>query len=930
VRTTDPKQTLFELEDYLVLTAVLLLPWAFGGVEIWAYRTAAFLLVASGAWASWKRGLRGWGLDRRQRWLAPAGLLGLWAAFQLVPLPPRAVQMLSPTAHGFYEEAYPGYPDAATKDPLSAIEEAALRAVPEAAGRPLPADPETLPISVPACLGDRWRPLSMQPSATEERWFWYLALLVGFLVVRERVGDRRRFRAYRWALFALFGALALFALVQAQTWNGKIYWLRPVLIAAQPFGPYYNPTHLAGVMELALPALAGYVGLRLQRAGIAARYESRVGVAVVLFGVCAVALVAASSKLAVAAAGLSLAVLVLTVLPGARLKVGGAVALAGVLAASGWLLAESRVATRVSSFFGRVEGSNYFGERLGFWRAAGGVVEAFPVTGSGFGSFPGVVGRYIARGASFRPGPAHNDYLELLAEGGAVAFGLTVWLGVAYGRRALRRLGRRGSGVSVSRLGLLLGLLSLAVHAAFDFNHQVPANALLFVTLAAMVIPLRPEEARTRPSRWRPVAVCLAAAVIAVFGYRAASGAVAGWNLIEGQYTQLDGQYEVAAPLLERAAVGSNRLRGLTMAAETRIDLWDRQVRTRGALVADRTVLYRAAECFLACRCVAPASRQAWEGLGEVYDGLEWSGREQRSLTGLQPVADPWDRVGRPGRVAIGLMREGVERAPTWYRIHDKLALTLWGYGIADGAREAVRTSALALPAFDRHWYAAVTDLPEWIRIEFASASWDAIGKVSFMTRADQLIALGKLEAELGNSARAIEAFSAALEQAGGADDVNVAEARFNLALAFRTQGREAEARRELELAVAHPIFRFPAMLQLAIADEQAGDLAAALEKLRRLRWEDPDNVEHCLRFARLARQMGNVDAALESLRWASLRHGSDLRVEEALAEIHIERGELEPVLEALARLQRNPEAAEVVARLEQALRTAAAGRQGS
>ena len=28
-----------EAEDFLVLAAVLLLPWAFGGVEVWAYRT---------------------------------------------------------------------------------------------------------------------------------------------------------------------------------------------------------------------------------------------------------------------------------------------------------------------------------------------------------------------------------------------------------------------------------------------------------------------------------------------------------------------------------------------------------------------------------------------------------------------------------------------------------------------------------------------------------------------------------------------------------------------------------------------------------------------------------------------------------------------------------------------------------------------------
>jgi hypothetical protein len=34
----------------------------------------------------------------------------------------------------------------------------------------------------------------------------------------------------------------------------------------------------------------------------------------------------------------------------------------------------------------------------------------------------------------------------------------------------------------------VLGLLALAVHEAVDFNLQIPANALLFVAIAAMAV----------------------------------------------------------------------------------------------------------------------------------------------------------------------------------------------------------------------------------------------------------------------------------------------------------------------------------------------------------------------------------------------------------------------------------------------------------
>jgi hypothetical protein len=50
---------------------------------------------------------------------------------------------------------------------------------------------------------------------------------------------------------------------------------------------------------------------------------------------------------------------------------------------------------------------------------------------------------------------------------------------------ALRK--RRGPR-DLATIGLVLGLISLSVHAFFDFNHQVPANALLFTTLAAIAI----------------------------------------------------------------------------------------------------------------------------------------------------------------------------------------------------------------------------------------------------------------------------------------------------------------------------------------------------------------------------------------------------------------------------------------------------------
>jgi hypothetical protein len=36
---------------------------------------------------------------------------------------------------------------------------------------------------------------------------------------------------------------------------------------------------------------------------------------------------------------------------------------------------------------------------------------------------------------------------------------------------------------------MLIGVLAMSIHAFFEFPHQMPANALLFVTMCALLVP---------------------------------------------------------------------------------------------------------------------------------------------------------------------------------------------------------------------------------------------------------------------------------------------------------------------------------------------------------------------------------------------------------------------------------------------------------
>lgn len=115
------------------------------------------------------------------------------------------------------------------------------------------------------------------------------------------------------------------------------------------------------------------------------------------------------------------------------------------------------------------------------------MVAEFPLTGSGGGSFYGVFPNYQTAVLEGYHAHAHNDYLEFAADLGIPAalmaasfFLLCVWHGwrVQCTRHSALF---RGVGFAV-----IMTCSWAALHSMTDFNLQIPANALLFVTLLAL------------------------------------------------------------------------------------------------------------------------------------------------------------------------------------------------------------------------------------------------------------------------------------------------------------------------------------------------------------------------------------------------------------------------------------------------------------
>jgi tetratricopeptide (TPR) repeat protein len=105
--------------------------------------------------------------------------------------------------------------------------------------------------------------------------------------------------------------------------------------------------------------------------------------------------------------------------------------------------------------------------------------------------------QYRTERVQARPDRAHNDYLNLLADWGTVGgiivlAGMTIFfIGLLQTRNHVRRAEKDFGGGQSNRLAFFLGastgLLALAVHSVVDFNLHIPANAILGVTLLALL-----------------------------------------------------------------------------------------------------------------------------------------------------------------------------------------------------------------------------------------------------------------------------------------------------------------------------------------------------------------------------------------------------------------------------------------------------------
>jgi O-antigen ligase len=302
----------------------------------------------------------------------------------------------------------------------------------------------------------------------------YLLLL--FLAV-QAFRSLQDLRVFVWFGMGLGFVASVFGILQHLTFNGKLYWFREMHYGGVPFGPYANRNHFAGFVELVLPlALVPLVLGRVRRERLAV-----VGLFAVLP---VVALFLSASRGGIVSLGVQFTLLAYLILRrrglGKQLLAGTAVLLVALLMVS-WL-GVGQIVQRFSSFQSlEVTEGKRAAMRRGTWR----IFLDHPLAGTGLGTFQIVYPPYETLYDGKIVNHTHNDYLEALAETGALGGLCCAWFLVVLLRRSLARLRQNDySFVGALQLSGMVACTGFLVHALVDFNFHIPSNLLLFFLMA--------------------------------------------------------------------------------------------------------------------------------------------------------------------------------------------------------------------------------------------------------------------------------------------------------------------------------------------------------------------------------------------------------------------------------------------------------------
>jgi tetratricopeptide (TPR) repeat protein len=443
---------------YVLFVGILIFaPLAFGTVEQWSLLTLE-ILIALAVLSSAIYLIKTSGRLLSAPGLVPLLLLTGWMLLQIVPLPVFLVRGLPSASYQVYKPVY---------DMLA---------------------------------GNPWMPLTVYQKATVFECIRIVSYMLFYFLTIQILGCGERLKQTVKICSWLAIGVGVCAILQKFSSPDKIYWFRPCPPNSSPIGPWVYRSQYCGYVETVLPlVLALYIYYRpvtnseeSLRSRVVSFFSPAGGNLSLLLGLGGLVLIT-SVFISLCRGGIisvSLSFLFFLLLMGWKRGRYSSLfyfsMISSLILAVAWF-GWDPIIGRFDELFKSKGVLNI--DRFAIWRDSFPIVKDFWLTGSGFGTFINIFPDYKTIPNNMMYDHAHNDYLELLTDGGIVGFALVSWFVIAVIREGWKMIGKRRDRYSILiSIGALTGIIAMLIHSVSDFNMNNGADGLYFFFLCGLLV----------------------------------------------------------------------------------------------------------------------------------------------------------------------------------------------------------------------------------------------------------------------------------------------------------------------------------------------------------------------------------------------------------------------------------------------------------
>ena len=445
----------YRFSEVLVLFVIASVSVLFGAVQIWVWSVYTAVIYTAFIVLIWQQnskepvvGLNGYS--------AAIGLFFMLTLFACLPLSSRLMMVLSPVRYQLLNQ---------TK---------ALTG-----------------------LNAAWPTLSYAPFNSLAWWAFLLGLGMLFVLLKTCFASRCMLHWSLWILLVLAVGQGLYGILQALIPNlGVLGYIKSGLGDAR--GTWINRNHFAGFMGMMSPLLLGF-SLSRVRWGQRLKFKTLLqsegihkhSLFLLALVIMALALLFSKSRSGIISMFLGVGTFLLLIRSKDRTLPKRFWILVGVFFGLTFLYG---LRVGFDPIIDRFLALNKSNTRLEFWNDSLAIIADHPL-GIGLATFKNVFPVYNTTSLTETVTPyyLHNDVLQLLVETGWPGFSLLIGTYMVFIVENFRRIRQMEFYTDPQRFlisaGAFSGLVSISFYSFLDFNLQIPANAVYFVLLLAMVNP---------------------------------------------------------------------------------------------------------------------------------------------------------------------------------------------------------------------------------------------------------------------------------------------------------------------------------------------------------------------------------------------------------------------------------------------------------